>query len=313
MRQCIVFRAAWVLIKQTFKGYSSANSSQYAAAIAYYVLFSIVPLGILAFSIFGFVLRDEGRREEVVDYALDQLPLSETDGRQDVEDLLNNVQQVSGTIAIVGAGVALWTASSAFASIRRALNNVWRVTEFRPFFRGKLVDFLQIGLLSAVLFASLVLTGVIRTAREISADWFGPLAGQSPLWEIPSALIPAAVTFVTFTMLYRIVPASHPRLRDVLPGAAVATLLFELLKNSFAIYVANFNNYDVVYGSLAGIALFLFYTYLSAIILLIGAEVAHTSQRFHEGMFEAEIHPREPGEPITEQALRAVKGLFVRQ
>lgn len=313
MRQYSVFRAAWVLIKQTFRGYGTANSSQYAAAIAYYVLFSIVPIGILAFSVFGIVLRDEGRRHEVVNYALDQLPLSETEGRQDVEDLLNNVQQVSGTIAVVGVAFALWTASSVFSSIRRALNNVWRVSELRPFFRGKLVDFLQIGLLSAVLFGSLVLTGVIRTAREVSADWFGPLAGQSPLWEIPSVLIPAVVTFVTFTLLYRIVPASHPRLRDVLPGAAVATVLFELLKNSFAIYVANFNNYDVVFGSLAGIALFLFYTYLSAIILLFGAEVAHTSERFHEGMFDAEIHPAEPGKPITEQALRAVKGLFVRQ
>jgi len=308
-----VFRAAWVLIKQTFRGYSSANSSQYAAAIAYYVLFSIVPLGILAFSIFGIVLRDDARRADLVDYVLDQVPLSQTEGRQDVEDLLNNVQQISSTVAVIGFFAAVWTASSVFSSIRRALNNVWRVDEERPFFQGKLVDFLQIGLLSTVLILSLIFTGVIRAVRGASAQQFGPIASESPLWEIPFALLPAAMTFFAFTVLYRIVPASHPALRDVLPGAAVATLLFELLKNSFAFYVANFNNYDVIFGSLAGIALFLFYTYLSSVILLLGAEVAHTSQRFHAGVFDREIHPVEPGESISEQALRALKGLFLRQ
>jgi membrane protein len=308
-----VFRAAWVLIKQTFRGYARANSALYAAAIAYYVLFSIVPIAILAFSVFGIVLRNDERREEIVDYVLDQLPLTQTEGRADVEDILSTVQSVSGTIAIIGVITAVWTASSVFSAIRRALNNVWRVDEARPFAQGKFVDFLQIGLLSVILLLSLIATGVIRAVREASADQFGPIAGESPLWEIPFVLLPAAVTFITFATLYRIVPATHPRLRDVLPGAAIATILFELLKNSFALYVANFNNYDVVYGSLAGVALFLFYMYLSAVILLFGAEVAHTSERFHAGAFESEIHPTTPGDPIPVQAFRAVKGLFVRQ
>ncbi|MEX0750871.1 MAG: YihY/virulence factor BrkB family protein [Dehalococcoidia bacterium] len=308
-----MFRAAWVLTKQTFRGYGRANSGLYAAAIAYYVLFAIVPIAILAFSVFGLVLRDEGRRDEIVDYVLDQLPLTQTEGRQDVADLLDSVQAASGAIAIVGLVFALWTASSVFSAVRRALNNVWRVDEERPFAQGKLVDFLQIGLLSAILISSLVATGVVRAVREASAEQWGPIAGQSPLWEVPAVLIPAAVTFVTFATLYHIVPATRPALRDVLPGAVIATVLFELLKNSFAIYVANFNNYDVVYGSLAGIVLFLFYTYLSSVILLFGAEVAHTSERFHAGAFEEEIHPRVPGDPISEQALRALRGLFLRQ
>jgi membrane protein len=308
-----VLRGAWVLTKQTFRGYARANSALYAAAIAYYILFSIVPIAILAFSVFGFVLRDESRRDEMVDYVLDQLPLTQTEGRQDVADLLDSVQSASGAIAVVGIVVALWTASSVFSAVRRALNNVWRTDEQRPFAQGKLVDFLQIGLLSALLIVSMVATGFVRAVRQASADQWGPIAGQSPLWEIPFVLIPAAVTFLTFTMLYHVVPATRPSLRDVLPGAIVATLLFEALKNSFAIYVANFNNYDVVYGSVAGIALFLFYMYLSSVVLLFGAEVAHTSERFHRGEFEEEIHPTVPGESISEQALRALKGLFVRQ
>jgi membrane protein len=313
VRQCSVFRAAWVLTKQTFRSYARAHSALYAAAIAYYVLFSIVPLAILAFSIFGFVLRDDDRREEIVDYVLDQLPLTQTEGRADVEQILDSVQGLSGTIAIIGIVTALWAASAVFSAIRRALNNVWRVDEPRPFAQGKLVDFLQIGLLSVILLISLIATGVVRAVREASSDQFGPIAGESPLWEIPFVLLPAVVTFATFATLYNIVPATHPRPRDVIPGAIVATVLFEALKNSFALYVANFNNYDVVYGSFGGVALFLFYMYLSAVILLFGAEVAHTSQRFHADEFEAEIHPATPGDPISTQAVRALKSLFVRQ
>ena len=175
-----MFRAAWVLTKHTFRGYGRANSALYAAAIAYYVLFSIVPLAILAFSAFGIVLRDEGRREEIVDYVLDQLPLTQTEGRQDVGDILNSVQAASGAVAIIGVVVALWTASSVFSAIRRALNNVWRVDEVRPFAQGKLVDFLQIGLLSAILLASLVATGVVRAVRE--DDVVAATLGKNVLW-----------------------------------------------------------------------------------------------------------------------------------
>ncbi|TAK57797.1 MAG: YihY/virulence factor BrkB family protein, partial [Dehalococcoidia bacterium] len=135
----------------------------------------------------------------------------------------------------------------------------------------------------------------------------------SPLWEIPSVLLPAVLTFVTFALLYRIVPAARPRWRDALPGAFVATLLFEALKNGFAFYVANFNNFDVVYGSLAGVLLFLFFTYLSSAILLIGAELARTFLAYHSGVLRDELYPPQPLPPVTTRAFRAVKGLFVRQ
>jgi membrane protein len=113
-------------------------------------------------------------------------------------------------------------------------------------------------------------------------------------------------------LLYRIVPARHPRWRDVLPGALFATILFEALKTSFAFYVANFNNFDVVYGSLAGILLFLLYTWLSANILLLGAELSRTMQRYWAGDLDAEIYPTEAMPPVSTRVYRAVRALFLR-
>jgi uncharacterized BrkB/YihY/UPF0761 family membrane protein len=67
-----------------------------------------------------------------------------------------------------------------------------------------------------------------------------------------------------------------------------------------------------VYGSLAGVLLFLLYMYLASCILLIGAELTVALDRYHAGAYESEINPPEPLPPVTTRALRAFRGLFVR-
>jgi membrane protein len=306
-------RRIWVVSKITWLSFARDNCSQLAAAISYYVLFSIVPLAILAVSLAGLIFGGDSVRNSITNRILNAVPLSQTEGRSAVENALDSVKRVSGPVAAAGLLATLWTASAVFASIRKSLNAVWRVDEHRPWAQAKLVDLAQVGLLGAILLASLVLTGVLRTIREISAEHVGPLANRNPLWEVPPIALPALLTLVTFVLLYRIVPASHPKWRDVLPGAILATLLFEVLKNSFAIYVANFNNFDVVYGSLAGALLFLLYTYLSSNILLAGAELTRTMERYHAHELDAELFPVDPQPTVTTRVLQAVRGLFVRQ
>ena len=304
--------AIWVFTKQTSIHFARDGCTQHAAAISYYVLFSILPVAILTVAVTGFVLASEERRADLVDRILDTVPLNETEGRSAVEDALDTVQRVSGPVAALAFFGTIWTSSAMFGSIRRSLNVVWAVEEHRPWARGKLVDFAQVGVLSAILLASIVLTGTLRTIREVSVDYTGPF-GNNALWEIPTILTPAVLTFITFALLYKIVPASHPHWRDIIPGAALATILFETLKNGFAFYVANFNNFDIVYGSLAGVLLFLFFTYLSSLILLLGAELSRTFWRWHTGELEDLLHPKVPGPTAMEQLTSALKGLFVRQ
>lgn len=306
-------RRIWILAKTTYLDFARNNCTQLAAAISYYVLFSIVPLAILAVSIAGLIFGGQSVRNNITDRILDAVPLSQTDGRSAVEDALDSVKRVSGPVAAAGLLGTLWTASAVFASIRKSLNDVWGVEERRPWAQAKLVDLAQVGLLGAILLASLILTGVLRTIREVSASHVGPLAGSNPLWAVPPIALPAVLTLATFVLMYRIVPASHPLWRDVLPGAVLATLLFEVLKNSFAIYVTNFNNFNVVYGSLAGALLFLLYTFLSCNILLAGAELTRTLERYHNHELDAELFPVDPQPPVTTRVFRAMKGLFVRQ
>lgn len=302
----------WIISKRTFLGFTQDNCTQQAAAITYYVLFALVPLAIVLIAVLGLFLDGEDVRENVVDWVLEVIPLSDFEGRVSVTEVVESIQNLSTTFAIVGLVFAVWGSLAVFASVRRALNNVWGVEEARPWIQAKFVDLVQVGVVSAVLLSSIVLTGLIRAARRASGDFLGGLASGNPLWELATALLPAAMTFVAFALLYRIVPAARPRWRTVIPGALLAAILFEALKLSFAIYISNFNSYDVVYGSLGGLLLFLFYMFLASNILLLGAELVETLGRFHAGAFEEEINPPVPLPPVSTRMYRAVRGLFVR-
>ncbi|MBI5290121.1 MAG: YihY/virulence factor BrkB family protein [Chloroflexi bacterium] len=308
-----MFIRLWVITKRTFLGFTSDNCTQQAAAITYYTLFSIAPLAIFTIAMLGLFFNGQEVRDKVVDWVLEIIPLSATEGRQSVSDIVEQVQNVSATVAVIGLFVTLWASLAVFASIRRALNTVWGITEHRPWAQGKLIDLLQVGVVSAVLLSSIVLTGFVRTVREVSSRHVGPLASDNNLWELPGIITPALLTFAAFGVLYKTVPAAHPRWRDVLPGAVLATVLFEVLKNSFAFYLANFNNFDLVYGSLAGLLIFLFYMFLASNILLIGGELVATLGEYHAGAFDAEINPPEPLPPVSTRVFRAMRGLFVRQ
>lgn len=307
-----MFHKAWVIGEHTYRSYLKDQGTQLAAAISYYVLVSLVPIVIVAVAVLGFIFTSEARRDDVVDYLVDVLPLSEETGRQTIENAIDSVRRLSGPVAVFGFIGALWGSSGMFTSIRKALNRVWGVDEHRPFLQAKLVDFGQLGLLGLVMVASIAATGVLRYMRTVSSDYFEFLHNANVLWEIPAVLIPAFLTLVTFSTLYRIVPASKPTWQEVIPGAILASVLFEILKNTFAIYVANFNNFDVVYGSLAGIFLFLFYVFMAAQTLLIGAELSKTVRNLQAGALDAQLHPAEPPPSIPQQILQAVKGMFVK-
>ncbi len=89
----------------------------------------------------------------------------------------------------------------------------------------------------------------------------------------------------------------------------LATVLFELLKNLFALYIANFSSYSGAYGALGGILLFLLWTYLTSNILLIGAELAAEYPRVLRGDYDEQAAAGGP--PLRETVRRTVRGLFL--
>ncbi|MDZ4278371.1 MAG: YihY/virulence factor BrkB family protein, partial [Dehalococcoidia bacterium] len=227
-----------------------------------------------------------------------------------VTDTLKGVSDASAPLTVVGLVGMAWAASAMFGALRRSLNIAFDASTPRPVVQQKLVDLAMVLGLGALLGLSIAGTAVLRTLRELSDDNLGPLSeGTGFLWSVPPLLLPAVFSFFVFALVYRYVPNAPTRFRSVWPGALLATVLFELLKNGFAIYVANFSNYAGAYGALGGILLFLLWVYLTANILLIGAELAAEYPRVLRGDYDPA--PGEANVPLPERARRTVRGLFV--
>lgn len=242
------------------------------------------------------------------------LPNNAIAGHSDnpIIDTVRGVSRVSGALSIVGLVVTAWTASALFASIRRSLNMIWNTDVKRPFAQQKALDLGLVVGFGVLLGASVATTGAIVALRRLSDEALGPISGDAGFfWSVVPLFVPAFFSFFVFTFLYRYVPNVRTSLRTLWPGVVVATVLFEVLKNGFTIYVEHLTSYDLAYGTLGGVLLFMLWTFLSANILLFGAELAVEYGRMHYGAYDG--LPAEPSRPWTEHVTRYVRGLFVRE
>jgi membrane protein len=302
------------LVVRTVQEFGHDNCSQMSAAISYYVLFSLFPLLIFSVGILGVALRDSQLQEDLVNVVLDYIPLSEDKGQNDVAQAVRDIAGTgSGAVGLLGLIGMAWSGSNLFGVIRRSLNLAYDLDVHRPIVRQKLLDLGMVVAFAPLVIASLAGTAAIRYVRETS-DEIPVLSDASQslglFWDVLPLLIPAAVSFVAFVFLYWVVPATRVKLRDVLLGAGIAAILFEVAKVAFAIYVANFSNYNVVFGSLGAVVAFLFWVYLSANIMLLGAEVSAEYPRVMRGDYDKpEDYTPEPPRPLKERAREFLIGL----
>ena len=251
--------------------FSADRGTFMAAAISYYTLFSLFPLTLLAVAIFGIVIRDDVVQTRVLNSIIEFLPIEDSS----IEESLRRVADLGPTLTVVSAFGSLWTAGALSAAVRSALNIAFDATRPRPMLRGKLIDYLLVPILGLPLIGGIVLTGVWRFAQQELADRWNFLDGRfSWTWEVGAILIPLVLTFLAFLLAYWLVPNRRLSFRYLWPGALVAALGFETLKAGFTWYLANFGNYDVIYGSIGSVIILLFWVFVSANILIFGAEIA---------------------------------------
>ena len=270
------FRRLKVLAYRSVKGYFEDGCGQRAAAISYYVLFSLFPLVIFSVGILGIVLTDEQLQTDIVDAIMETIPLSQEEGRNDVTNALQQVAKTqTSALGFLGLIVLGWSGSAMFGVVRSSLNDVYHVRS-RPIVTQKLLDLAWVLAFAPFWIASVFATSVLRLARTKSEDlaFFGDFAESlGGGWWIASTLLPMVLSFVAFFFAYWLIPARRIQPKYIVPGAIFAAILFEAVKIGFNVYIENFTEYNLIFGSLGAVIAFLFWVYLSANILLLGAEV----------------------------------------
>ena len=246
------------------------NCPYIAGAISFYTLFSLFPLFLVVVLFLGWVLPDADRLELARNIA-DIIPVSTEVVSQTVESMADN-SALTGIFVILGL---IWASTAAFAAMRKGINAAWGINRTRPYLKERLMDIslvLGAGVILIVVLATGPALGIlteINSAMALEADLAGDL-----LLDLLAQLLSPLLSFATFLLLYRYLPNTEIRFRDVWLGALFASIAFDGANWGFVWYVStNLVDYNVVYGSVGAVLALLTWVYVSAIIVLFGALV----------------------------------------
>ena len=266
-------RSVWLLIKATVENWVAHKDAMQGAALAYYSIFSVGPLLVIAIAIAGLVFGQEAARGELQRQLSVLLGQS---GARAVDTMLAGANQLQqGMLAtVIGTTVLLFTALGIVVQLKSAFNTVWEVNErqtsgFWQFIHTYLVSLAAVIGLGFLLLVSLLFT----TALSVAGQYLGRQLPQMTL-QITGSLISFAAITAMFAAMFKLLPDTRVEWRNVWLGAAITAALFELGKLLIGIYVGRLALAST-YGAAASLVILLIWVYYSSQIVLLGAEFTH--------------------------------------
>jgi membrane protein len=266
------------LIRQSFKDFNDDRASMLGAALAYYTLFSIAPMLVVATGVAGLVFGEKAVQGQLSEQ-LDELIGPQ--GADAVEVMLANMHdQGSGIVAIVvGTLTLILGATTAFLQLQAALNTVWEVRRQGGGIRGMLLQrVLSFGMVLGIgflLMVSLVVSAVLSGLQD-HLDRILP--GGELLWQGVNLAVSVGVFTLLFGLIFRYLPDVEIEWRDVWFGGLVTALLFTVGKFAIGFYLGR-SGVASGYGAAGSLVVLLVWIYYSAQIVLFGAEVTQANAR----------------------------------
>jgi membrane protein len=249
------------------------DASHLAAGVAYFAVLSLFPLLLGFISIAGLFLPSESVQQAIISFIQQNLPVSPDIVVENIESIIA-ARNVLGAFSVLAL---IWTSSNMFTAIGVALNRSCGVCERRPFYLRKPRDIL-FALAAGLLF---LLSGVLPTLFSLMPEVDIPFFGTAASFLLIA--IGSILTWVVFTVLYTYLPAARSQWRHIWPGALLATVLFEIIRVAFILFITNFNHYELLYGTIGSAIALMVWIYLSAFVLMVGSAFNGKLQRWHEG------------------------------
>jgi membrane protein len=264
-------RPVWVLVSESVWAWVNDRASRKGAALAFYTVFSLAPILIVAIAIAGLFFGEEAARGEI--YA-QMSELIGPDGAQAIQAMIQSANRPEAGIAatIVGVVTLFIGATTALAELKDGLDQIWqvpneRMSGFWYFVRKRLLSIGMILSLGFLLLVSLVFSAVLTA---LAKRW-GNFDGTGVILQGLNFLVSFVLVTVLFAMIYKILPSVRIAWRDVIIGAVVTALLFSIGKFMIGLYLGN-SAIGSSYGAAGSIVLVLVWVYYSAQIFLLGAE-----------------------------------------
>lgn len=255
--------------KQTVKRFFAKDTFEMGAALAYYTVFSLAPLLLVAIAIAAAVFGDEAAEGQV------SRELENSVGPAMAEAVEKTLQSTRGagastTASIIGIAILLFGASGVFVQLQDSLNTIWEVSTEKAggiwgFIRTRLLSFAMVLGIGFLLLVSLI----VSTALSAMSGYLAP--GQTVVYQILNQVISFGFITILFALIFKYLPDCRVDWRDVWVGAAVTALLFIVGKYLIGLYLAK-GGVASAYGAAGSLVVILLWVFYASQILLFGAQ-----------------------------------------
>jgi membrane protein len=269
-------KRGWLdVLSRTGKEVGNDNLSIVAAGVAFYAFVAVVPALAALIGLYGLIFNPAQVSEQITSFARilpqEVLPL--------IEQQLKRITTDSGTAglsAIVGLLLAIWSSASATKALIQGLNITYGEREKRGFIKLNLVALaLTIGIIAGAITAIALVAVMPAVLQHVH---LGSKVETILNWARWPILLGGFI--LGLAVLFRYAPSrDDAKWRWVSPGAEVAAALWVIASGLFSFYVSKFGSYDKTYGSLAAVVVFLMWLYISAFVVLLGAELNSELER----------------------------------
>jgi membrane protein len=255
-----------------------------AAGLAFYTMMAVFPLLIAFVSMYGLV-QDPADAKTLVSEVTQLMPESAS---QVFRARLNEIVETSPTQLgfglLASVVTTLWSASAGVQAMMKAINLAYDEPETRPWWKLRLTSLaLTAGILPAGMIALFLVAMLPSLLSVVAADTTSEHLASAIRWPLL-----ALAMVVVLALVYRVAPdRKPPRWQWVTPGALVATTLWMAASAVFSVYTQSFGDYGATYGALGGFIVLLFWFFLSALFVLVGAELDAELERRARGSVPA--------------------------
>lgn len=291
----IVTGKLWILLKELYRRYNADQCGIGAAAISFFALFAFVPLLLCGVAALGYIIHDpQNAVIQTQKFLVGLIP--GTNASEAIQRLITETEiekRAAEVVALRGWGwfvgilSLIWTASRFFASAIPPMNAAFNAPETRNYFQQQLYAFGMLFAAGSLFLLSLFLTAFPSLLFRLPA--LAPLANSAGTFlGIFSLVLGILVNASMFAFIYRYLPSPAAKVtsRQAWFGGGVVAILWELVKQLFAYYLTYFgggDNYNRVYGSLAGLIILVLWVSITSSLLLMGAQIAQIYGEWKEG------------------------------
>lgn len=276
-------RPLWSWLKLLWLRIDEDHMTTLAGNLAYVSLLSLVPLVAVIFALFSaFPMFSEVSVQLRHFIFANFIPTTGDVIQRYIEQFVAN----SSKMTAVGACGLVVTSLLLMYSIDSALNSIWRSTRVRPRIYSFAVYWMILTLGPLLAGASLAISSYLLSLRWAS--------GLNGVIDNMLRVFPLILSWISFWLLYSIVPTTRVPNRDAVVGAFVAAVLFETGKKGFALYITTFPSYQLIYGVLAVVPILFLWVYWTWCIVLLGAEITVTLGEYRRLKKAAEQEEDQP-------------------